>query len=310
MPRFLLLLNRASGGNERGMDADEVCREVEAAFRAQGHEIESRKVDPRLLDAAIQQAISEDPDGIIAAGGDGTVSAAARQLGGTEVALGVLPMGTFNLAARDLGVPLDIPEAADFLAKAQTLPIDVLNVNGHACLCTTILGFYPEFARTFEKRDHGGRWWKKAWKLATRLPATFSQSRSVNLSWDQPDGCHSVRTKFSAFVPGRYRATAGLVPARTDFNSGTMTAYIGRQKIAGEAIRGMLDYVIGRQDLNPDLTIFRTSQLLLHGAGKKHSTVMIDGEVIRLRFPLKLEIQPNHLKVLTTPDSLIDPDSE
>lgn len=308
MPRYLLLLNRGSGGNDRGLDAREVCRIVEEAFREGGHEIASRIVEPGGLDAALKRAVAEAPAGLIIAGGDGTVSAAARHLGGTPIVLGIVPMGTFNLAARDLGVPLEIDEAARFLARAGSIAVDVLDAGGHACLCTTILGFYPEFARTFERRDHGGRWWKKAFKLITSLPRTFREARPLRLTWKHDGGEGGARTKFSAFVPGRYKATTGIVPVRTDFQSGTMTAYIGRQRHAGAAMRGMFDYVFGRQEANDQLTMFKTATLELRAGRRRHAMVMIDGEILRMAFPLVLAIRPRHLKVLAAEDTL-DPDA-
>ena len=130
--RCILLLNRASGGNERGLLASEVCETVHATFREAGHQIQASVVDPEKVADEIKDAIASQPDAIIIGGGDGTVSTAAGLLGGTGIALGILPMGTFNLAARDLGVPLEIEAAARFLATAQALPIDVLMVSGRA----------------------------------------------------------------------------------------------------------------------------------------------------------------------------------
>ncbi|MCW1922478.1 diacylglycerol kinase family protein [Luteolibacter arcticus] len=304
MSPSLLLLNRGSGGNERGLEADEVCATVAAAFRETGRDIESKIVEPGKIDAVLREAVKAAPASVIVAGGDGTVSAAANHLGGTGIPLGIVPMGTFNLAARDLGVPLDITEAAAFLAKAEVHAIDVLDAAGHACLCTTILGFYPEFAKTFERRDHGGHWWKKTFKLITALPRTFRESRPIHLSWQGEGLDGRARTKFSAFVPGRYRATAGLVPARTDFTSGNLTAYIGRQRHATAAFRGMLDYIFGRQEENPELTMFQAPALELRAGRRQHLSVMIDGEILRLPLPLKLAILPKHLHVLTTAENL------
>lgn len=306
MSRYLLLFNRASGGNDRGLDASEVCDLVEVAFRDAGHEITSRILEPDALDTTLKQAVAEAPDGIIIAGGDGTVSAAARRLRGTPIAMGIVPMGTFNLAARDLGVPLEMEEAAHFLAHAQPMSVDVLDVSGHACLCTTILGFYPEFAKTFEKRDHGGRWWRKTFKLLTSLRRTFSEARSLKLVWKQDNGEGRARTKFSSFVPGRYKAATGIIPVRTDFRSGTMTAYIGHQRSAAAAMHGMFDYIFGRQEKNDELTIFKTARIEIAASGRRHATVMIDGEILRMSFPLVLTIQPAHLNVLTSAEILED----
>jgi diacylglycerol kinase family enzyme len=215
-------------------------------------------------------------------------------------------MGTFNLAARDLGVPLEMEEAARFLAAAQPYAVDVMDVWGHTCLCTTILGFYPEFAKTFESRDHDGRWWKKALKLVVGLPGSFARARSLPLSWKGDEDEGSARTKFCAFVPGRYKATAGIVPARTEFRSGTLTAYVGTQKNARAAVRGMMDYVFGRQEKNPELLIFKSSRLELRGGPRKDCMLMLDGEILRMRFPIVLEIKPEHLRVLTTAENIAD----
>ncbi|WP_035609542.1 diacylglycerol kinase family protein [Haloferula sp. BvORR071] len=306
MARHILLFNRGSGGNDRGLDAQEVARQVEEIFREAGHEVSSRFVEPRGIERALKQAIAEKPDAIVVAGGDGTVSAAARHLGGSSIALGILPMGTFNLAARDLGVPLEMEEAARFLASARPLPIDILDVSGQACLCTTILGFYPEFAKTFERRDHGGRWWKKTLKLVLGLPKYFARARPLQLSWRGDDGEGSAKTKFSAFVPGRYKAAAGIVPARTEFRSGELSAYIATQKDASAAVRGMLDYVFGRQEKNPELLHFKSSKLELRDGSRRDCMLMLDGEILRMGFPIELEIKPGHLFVLTTPENIAD----
>ena len=304
MSRYLLLLNRSSGGTDRGLDARDVSKMVEKSFRNAGHEIISEIIAPGALDTALKRAVAQAPDGLIIAGGDGTVSAAVRHLGGSSIALGIIPMGTFNLAARDLGVPLEVEEAARFLAQARTMDVDVLDVAGHACLCTTILGFYPEFAKTFERRDHGGQWWRKTLKLLTSLPRIFAEARPLRLTWRYDGGEGEVRTKFSAFVPGRYRATTGIVPARTDFLSGSLTAYIGRQRHAAAAMRGMLDYVLGRHEQNEELLVFKAGRLELTAKGRRHAMVMIDGEILRLKFPLVLTILPAHLRVIAAEDVL------
>lgn len=279
---------------------------VEEIFRGAGHEMSSTLVEPGGLDRALEKAIASKPDGIIVAGGDGTVSAAARHLGGSSIAMGILPMGTFNLAARDLGVPLEMEEAARFLATAQPYSVDVMDVSGHTCLCTTILGFYPEFAETFERRDHGGQWWRKSLKLVLGLPKFFARARPLHLTWKSDDREGSARTKFSAFVPGRYKATAGIVPARTEFRSGMLTAYLGTQRSARAAMRGMMDYVFGRQEENPELIIFKTPRLELRGGSRRDCMLMLDGEILRMRFPIVLEIKPGHLRVLTTAENIAD----
>lgn len=310
MSRCILLVNSGAGGTDRGLDGHEVCRMVEETFRENGHDITSSLVAPGRIEEELDRAISSRPELILVGGGDGTVSSAASKLGGTGIAMGILPMGTFNLAARDLGVPLEMAEAAEFLATAEVFSIDVLDVAGRACLCTTILGFYPEYADIFEKRDHGGRWWKKTFKLLTGLRASFMRSRPLSLSWAGSGGAGKARTRFSAFVPGRYKNTAGLIPSRTNFRSGKLTAYIGTHRTPGEALRGILDYSVGRHEENAGLQLIEATDLSLRAARRKSCDVMLDGEILKLRFPIDLKILPGHLRVLASPESMVEPPSD
>lgn len=304
MSRCIIVLNRSSGANQRGTNAREVARSVEQIFREGGHEISSRVVQPRKLPSALKQAVAEKPDIILVGGGDGTVATAAGLLKGTGIALGILPMGTFNLAARDLGIPLEIHEAARFLVSAETREIDILEVAGRSCLCTTIFGFYPEYSAVFENREStGGRWWKKAFNMVWQLRHTFLAAKALDLSWHGGGEDGRARTKFSAFVPGSYRQSPGLIPSRTDFQSGTLTAYIGTQESATAAFRGIVDYTLGTHENNPELRIFRTPELVLDSGSRDSCMAMIDGEILKLRFPIRMQILPGQLRVLISKES-------
>jgi YegS/Rv2252/BmrU family lipid kinase len=81
--------------------------------------------------ALARQAAEEKFDALIAVGGDGTLNEAANGLVGTATALGVLPSGTANVWAKEMGLPLgDWAKAADRLADAEVRAIDVGQVQG------------------------------------------------------------------------------------------------------------------------------------------------------------------------------------
>jgi diacylglycerol kinase family enzyme len=90
-----------------------------AHVTASGNEV------PRLA----PQAVSSDADIIVAAGRDGTSAAVAEHIAGTGKAFGVLPLGTFNYFAKDLGIPLELDGALDVLANGISASIDVGEVN-------------------------------------------------------------------------------------------------------------------------------------------------------------------------------------
>lgn len=83
-----------------------------------------------------REAASDGVDVVIAAGGDGTVNAVAQGLCGTGKSLGILPLGSANDLARELGIPRhDIRAAARLLAAGRTVPSDLGAVGGRV-FCT------------------------------------------------------------------------------------------------------------------------------------------------------------------------------
>lgn len=115
----LIVFNPASGGAGR-------LEEMREALRTRG--LDARWVETTPEDsgtAAARRAVAEGSELVVAAGGDGTVRACAAALIDSDVALGVLPLGTGNLLARNLGIPLDPASAVDALVDGRLRVIDV-----------------------------------------------------------------------------------------------------------------------------------------------------------------------------------------
>lgn len=72
-----------------------------------------------------RQAIADGADSLLVAGGDGTVRAVAGELAGSTIPLGLLPVGSGNLLARNLGLPLSLPAAASVAIAGQRRGVDV-----------------------------------------------------------------------------------------------------------------------------------------------------------------------------------------
>jgi len=89
---------------------------------------------------------------VVAAGGDGTVSAVAQALVGTPVALGVLPFGTLNHFAQAVGVSRHLPSAVGQLAISPVRCVDVGAVNDRFFVNNASIGLYPELVRLRAQR--------------------------------------------------------------------------------------------------------------------------------------------------------------
>src|ERR1041385_7680888 len=123
----------------------ERAKRLEEAFREAG-------LEPRLwpfgpgeeVREVARRALEARPPVLVAAGGDGTLSAVADVLRGTDTALGVIPVGTMNHFAKDLGIPLDAGEAAQVIGTGRCIRVDVGEVNGRAFINNASLGIYAD----------------------------------------------------------------------------------------------------------------------------------------------------------------------
>lgn len=86
------------------------------------------------LNRTLERAVTGGHDLVVVGGGDGTVASAAGLVAGTDVALGVLPLGTANDLARTLEIPKDLGEACKALAEGKIVDIDLGRANGQPFL--------------------------------------------------------------------------------------------------------------------------------------------------------------------------------
>ena len=110
MRNVLIVLNERAGSL---LDRDPLAVKAELRRRlaGPGRTVDVLLAHGRSIGRAIDRGAASDYDTIIVGGGDGSVGYAAHRLAGTDKALGVLPLGTVNLLARDIGVPADLDDA-------------------------------------------------------------------------------------------------------------------------------------------------------------------------------------------------------
>src|SRR5690606_26728718 len=96
--------------------------------------------------------LAQEEGGVmVAAGGDGTINAAAQAALAHDCPLGLIAQGTFNLFARELGLPLEAAEATRALLRAQPEPVQVCLVNEKVFLVNASVGLYPQLLADREK---------------------------------------------------------------------------------------------------------------------------------------------------------------
>lgn len=99
-----------------------------------------------------REAVEARIDVVIAAGGDGTINEIIQELAGSETALGVLPIGTVNVWAREVGIPFDGIDACEVLLHGQTRHIDLGQVNGRYFMLMAGIGLDGEVTHAVERK--------------------------------------------------------------------------------------------------------------------------------------------------------------
>lgn len=170
-----VIVNTGAGDGDNGA----LETRLKALFQEQGLDPTLHLTAGARLGEVLASRLPAEPTLVVAAGGDGTVRAVANALAGSGHRMGILPLGTANVFARTLGVPLELEEAVRVLREGRDEPVDVCEVNGHRFLNNSAIGLYADVTRIREdRRDQHGRLWKGLrWTLDT-LAASWRVLRS------------------------------------------------------------------------------------------------------------------------------------
>jgi diacylglycerol kinase family enzyme len=298
--RWAVVLNASAGG---AGDA-EVAGRVRDALAAAG--VEATVWTTRGADAAtLARRAADDPafDAIVAAGGDGTVSAVAGVLAGTGRPLAVLPLGTLNHFAKDLGVPADLDAAARALAAAAPRSVDVGEVNGRVFVNNSSIGVYPRVVRERERLRKRlgrsvGKWLAMAWALV--LVLLRLRPLSVRIRWgrggEPTEGGVARRTTFVFVGNNRYDTVLLANQRRAALDRGVLGVYVGREQTRLAMLRLGVRSLLRRVDAR-DLEALEVCSLALHSR-RRSLAVAVDGEVARLTPPIRYRVRPGALQVL------------
>ena len=245
---------------------------------------------------AADDAVRAGVRAVVAAGGDGTVSAVAW-LAGTGVVLGVLPEGTLNHFAKDLGLPLALDRAIDTIAAGHQRDVDVAEVNGRVFINNSSLGLYPDIVRDRERQRR--RLGRGKWRALLAACAHAARRYPVLSLKIDADGQSRIRR--SAFIISNDEYTM------EGFEIGERASLRTRhaQPVRDAAHRPLRPVAPGIastvQPAAPGAR-FRHGHRVLAGGGHAASVrVATDGEVTVMQTPLRYRIRPGALRVIVPP---------
>src|SRR5688500_14437015 len=270
---------------------------VEKSFREAG--IDARVFVGRAgedVAALTRRALRERPAILVAGGGDGTLNAVVNALRGTGTALGVLPLGTLNHFAKDLGLPLELEAAVRVIAAGQRAAVDLGEVNGRCFLNNASLGIYPDIVRerTRQQRRFGRS--KQAAMLWATLGA-INRSPLLTLRLELDEHQHECRAPF-AFVGNNDYAMEGFnIGTRGRLDGGRLSIYTTSHCHRGGLVKLALRALLGTLRQADDFVALRTRKLRVETRHKR-LFVATDGELSVMETPLEFSILPRALQVV------------
>lgn len=243
-----------------------------------------------------RDAVDAKMDVVIAAGGDGTINEVIQELVDSETALGVLPIGTANVWAREMGIPLEIAGAGEILAYGRTRQIDVGRVrNRDHCryfLLMVGIGFDGEVTRAVEKK------FLKRLGIVGYLLASFW----VSIGYDSFQfyakiGEREIKTRALQIVIGNTQLYGGAVKFtwQAQCDDGLLDVCIVRKRSKFRRIFIVLDFLLRRKQRSQWVSYDKSATVEVRT--RKPVAMQIDGDSYG-NTPATFSIAPRALKVI------------
>jgi YegS/Rv2252/BmrU family lipid kinase len=286
-----VVLNASSGHGA----APKVAERLKEIFAEAGREVRVTLAQggPEI-NAAMRRAVEEGCTTLVAGGGDGTINSAASALVGRDIPLGVLPLGTLNHFAKDLGIPLDLDEAAKTVLQGVVCRVDVGEVNGRIFLNNSSLGVYPAIVRLREKyrATLRGKWIAALWAgLTVMRRRPFMAVRIL------AEGEAIVRRTPLVLVANNEYRMAGIHAGSRETLAGKHLALyvLNAEQRPGLMRLGWEILVKGAEQVK-EVDLITVDEVTVE-TRRSRLQVATDGEVFTLESPLKYRIRPGALRV-------------
>jgi diacylglycerol kinase family enzyme len=291
--KIRVIINR--GGGSFGEDSAEKLRPL---FEKNGIDAKILAVEPGELDRHCTEAAgAAGVDALVAAGGDGTISTAAAAVAGTDMPLGVLPLGTLNHFAKDAGIPLDLEEAVAAIAGGRTRQVDVAEINGRVFINNSAVGLYPELVKSREAQQRLFGRSKKLAMLVAGMRAFWRFSRRrLTIRIAGHEG--SIVTPLLFVGNNRYKMSLMGLGQRDAIDRGELCLYAPLAGGPFHFLSVSLRAVLGREDRQSDFLALESVREVEIDSPRPALMVATDGEAQSTETPLRYRVRPGALKLI------------
>lgn len=290
---MIVILNRGAGRRQ-----DETQARIEKFFRSRG--VAARMLvarDGGEIARLAADAAGSDAKVVVAAGGDGTVDAIAAALAGTGKILGVIPLGTFNLFAKRLNMPLDLEAALRTAVNGRVAKVNVGEVNGKIFTGRSSIGLYPLALRHREQMFRRfGR--SRFIALLSGATALVRWGNIMTIRLTSESGERRFRSRFIFVCNNPEELDYFRLRGRECIEGGNLAVYVPRPLQPGEILRLGYRLLTRVAEETEDFDVICARELRLE-IEPACVPVSLDGEVKMMDVPLhyRLRIGALHVRV-------------
>jgi len=309
MQKISIYLNpRAS---ESGQDIGQLTEIVsQFLFRSELNFKKPSNLDE--LDQSLENDIKENVDAVVSVGGDGTANTIIQKLAGTDIGLLVVPCGTANDLAHELGNNKNISQVLQSIRNQTTKKIDLIKVNGRYMATNGGFGLGGRVAQKINNLRASFPSFKKVMHLsgskiyslfvAQELMSLNFERYQVRITSEQKSGIFDAAALFinnQSTVGGNFQ----LAP-ETKNSDGHFSVVLATHKTRMSLINCIVKILLGDYPENdPDLISFETDKILVENLGGENCVFFGDGEVLSHDQKWEIEVAKESLKVYTGPQN-------
>jgi diacylglycerol kinase (ATP) len=284
--KLLFVINPVSGGKSK----ENWEMRIQEYFSKLPHSVEIFLLGGEHdADSIRHYILNWKPDRVIAVGGDGTIKAVAEHLVGSDISLGIVPGGSANGMARELGLPVDLEKNLDIILNGQPKKMDVIRINDEEIsIHLSDIGLNALLIKYFEKNKGRGKWGYFKAVFRTMWEKQLMHVHIVG------NGVDERRKAFMIVIANASKyGTGALINPKGDLYDGEFELIIVQRLALAELVKMLIQH----RQFNPNkIDILRVKEVKLIPSKKAY--FQVDGEYRGKVTEIHARILPGQLSVM------------
>ena len=291
--KAILFYNKKSGHS-----TDQKLQIIKAHFQSRHIDLEIVEVPKpqHEINEIVSQGISKGFDLVVAVGGDGTVSLVSDALVGTSIPLGILPLGTGNLFAKEVKIPMNLQKALETITRdsPNITKLDTFHLDGRHYILNLSVGVSPKLMSLTLQEE------KQRFGVFAYIIHFLQQLLGLELHWFEIEYDHHHLSTYASEILITNSRTIGIESLKwsniVSLNDGKLDLFIFRARNMFDII-GLLISIFRKKEIGPVIKFIQFEEYCRIESRTVMNT-QADGDIVG-QTPIKIHIDPNSLNVIT-----------